>query len=328
MIEFSMTDKRVSTPNIHAVRVHFFGGLEALVYEEIPRPVPGVGQLLVRVEAAGVGPWDAWVRSGKSALSQPLPLILGSDLSGVIEEVGPGSSEFQVGDDIFGVTNAMFTGAYSEYAVAEAAMIARKPKRLSFVEAAAVPVVASTAWQMIFDHGKVDSTKRVLVHGAAGNVGAYAVQLAKWVGAEVIGTSHACNVDYVHTLGADQVIDVKATQFEEIVKDVDVVIDTIGGDTLDRSFDVLIPGGVLVSSVAMPDQDKAARKKVRGVFFLVSVTTDGLDEIADLIDSGHLTSNVGEVLPLSEARLAHEMLSGKRHKRGKIVLSVTEYHPE
>jgi NADPH:quinone reductase-like Zn-dependent oxidoreductase len=305
-----------------AVRVYQFGGLEAIVHERVSRPAPGEGQILVRVKAAGVGPWDAWVRAGQSVLSQPLPLVLGSDLSGVVEDVGPGVSAFHPGDAVFGVTNSQFTGAYAEYAVADAAMIAHKPMRLSYVEAASVPVVASTAWQMVFDHGHVEGTTLVLVHGAAGNVGAYAVQLAKRAGAEVIATAFTRDVDYVRTLRADHVIDVQTARFEARAKDVDVVIDTIGGETLDRSFAVLKPGGVLVSSVAMPDQDKATRRRVRGVFLLVTVTSEGLTKIAELLDAGHLTTHVGEVLPLAEARLAHEMLAGKPHKRGKIVLTV------
>jgi NADPH:quinone reductase-like Zn-dependent oxidoreductase len=175
---------------------------------------------------------------------------------------------------------------------------------------------------MVCDHGHVDGTKRVLVHGAAGNVGAYAVQLAKQTGAEVIATTFTRDIDYLRTLRADHIIDVQMARFEEKMKDVDVVLDTIGGETLDRSFEVLKPGGVLVSSVAMPDRDKAARHRVRGVFFLVAVTTAGLTKIADLLDSGQLTTHVGEVLHLAEARLAHEMLAGKPHKRGKIVLAV------
>jgi len=321
--------KKITTTHAHArsglmkaVRVHQFGGIEAIVHEKVPRPVPEQGQVLVRVKAAGVGPWDAWVRAGKSALPQPLPLILGSDLAGVVEDVGPGVSSFHSGDEIFGVTNLQFTGAYAEHAVANAAMIAAKPRRLSYVEAASVPVVASTAWQMVFDHGQVDGTKRVLVQGAAGNVGAYAVQLARRSGAEVIGTAFTRDVDYVRSLRADRVIDVQTARFEETVKDIDIVIDTIGGEILDRSFEVLRSGGVLVSSVAMPDQKKAAQLRVRGVFFLVAVTTACLTAIADLLDSGQLTPNVGELLPLSEARRAHAMLAGKPHKGGKIVLEV------
>ena len=229
-----------------AVRVHQFGGLETMHLEEVARPIPGEGQVLVRVVAAGVGPWDALIRTGKSGMPQPLPLILGSDLAGVVEAVGPNVAAFQVGEEVFGVTNSLFTGAYAEYALAEVGMIARKPRRLDFVEAASTPVIAITAWQMVFDRGQVDSTKRVLVQGGAGNVGAYAVQLAKSVGAEVIATVHTRDVAYVRSLGADQVIDVKTTRFEDHAKGVDVVIDTIGGETLDRSFAVLNPGGSAV----------------------------------------------------------------------------------
>jgi NADPH:quinone reductase-like Zn-dependent oxidoreductase len=305
-----------------AVCVRQFGGPDSMTYEDVPRPVPAEGQALVRVKAAGVGPWDAWVRSGKSALPQPLPLILGSDLSGTVEAVGPGVSTFKTGDDVFGVTNSRFTGAYAEYAVADAGMLAPKPERSSYIEAASVPVVASTAWQMVSDYGQLDRTKRALIHGAGGNVGAFAVQLAKLTGAEVIATAFTRDVHDVLNLRADRVIDVQKERFEDAVKDVDVVLDTIGGETLDRSFGVLKPGGLLISSVATPDPDKAARYGVRGVFFLVSVTTAGLGSLAAMIDSGQIRTAVGEVLPLAEARQAHEMLAGKPHRRGKIVLAV------
>jgi NADPH:quinone reductase-like Zn-dependent oxidoreductase len=185
--EESVSGDKVSSPAMRAVRIHRFGGVEVIVDEELSRPIPAQAQVLIRVKAAGVGPWDAWIRNGKSVLPQPLPLTLGSDLSGVVESLGPGVSGLQRGDEVYGVTNARFTGAYADYAVAKAAMIAPKPERLTHIEAASVPVVATTAWQMVFDHGQVDDTKRVLVQGGAGNVGAYAVQLAKWAG---IGHRH------------------------------------------------------------------------------------------------------------------------------------------
>lgn len=305
-----------------AVRVHQFGGLDAIVYEKIPRPEPTDGQVLVRVKAAGVGPWDALIRSGGSKLGQPLPLTLGSDFAGTIESVGRGVAAFQPGDEVFGATNPLFIGAYAEYAVADAAMIAHKPERLSSVEAASVPVVATTAWQMVFDYGKVDAGKRVLVQGAAGSVGAYAVQLAKNAGADVFATAFTQDVDYVSALGADTVIDVSKTRFEDRAVGMDVVLDTVGGETQERSFTVLKPGGILVSVVTLPDPDKAARQGVRGVFFYVSVTSACLTELAVRLEEGRLIPDVGEVLPLPDARLAHEMLAGKPHKRGKIVLSV------
>jgi len=305
---------------MQAIRVHRFGDLDVLVLDDVPRPVPGEGEVLLRVKAAGVGPWDALIRSGHSVLPQPLPLTLGSDVSGVVEEVGAGIAQFQVGDAVFGATNDRFTGGYAEYAVATASKLAKMPRRLGFIEAASVPVVACTAWQMVFEYGGVDQTKRVLVHGAAGNVGAYALQLAKRVAPEVIATVRSGGVEHAHALGADRVIDVQASRFEEVVADVDVVLDTIGGDTLERSFGVLKPGGALISAVAEPDQEKAARHGVRARFFLVDVSTHRLEELATLIEAGELTTNTGEVLPLAEARIAHEMLAGRPHTRGKIVL--------
>jgi NADPH:quinone reductase-like Zn-dependent oxidoreductase len=307
---------------MRAIRVHNFGGLDSLVVEDVPRPAPGEGEVLLRVKAAGVGPWDALVRSGRSVVPQPLPLTLGSDVSGLVEEIGAGVSQFQAGDAVFGATNARFTGGYAEYTVASATKLAKMPQRLGFIEAASVPVVACTAWQMVFEYGAVDATKRVLVHGAAGNVGAYAVQLAKRVAHEVIATTSSDDVTYVQALGADRVVDVKKSRFEEVLTEVDVVLDTIGGDTQDRSFDVLKPGGVLVSAVAAPDQQKAARQGLRALFFLVDVSSRRLEQLAALIEAGELATRVGDVLPLAEARTAHEMLAGKSHKRGKIVLRV------
>jgi NADPH:quinone reductase-like Zn-dependent oxidoreductase len=307
---------------MQAIRVHRFGGLDSLVAEDVPRPVPGEGEVLLRVKAAGVGPWDAWIRSGRSVLPQPLPLTLGSDISGIVERVGPGVSQFRAGDAVFGATNARFIGGYAEYAVAAATKLAKMPERLGFIEAASVPVVACTAWQMVFEYGGVDATKRVLVHGAAGNVGAYAVQLARRVAREVIATTNSPGVPYVQTLGADRVIDVHTSRFEEVLTGIDVVLDTIGGDTQDRSFAVLKPGGVLVSAVATPDQGKATEHGVRALFFLVEVSSARLERIAALIEDGRLTTCVGDVLPLADARLAHEMLEGLPHKRGKIVLRV------
>ena len=307
---------------MHAIRVHDFGGLDALVEEDVPQPAPGNSEVLLHVKAAGVGPWDAVIRSGRSVVPQPLPLTPGSDVAGLVDSVGPGVPQFKAGDAVFGATNGRFTGGYAEYAVASAAKLAKMPQRLGFIEAASVPVVACTAWQMVFDYGAVDATKRVLVHGAAGNVGAYAVQLARRVAHEVVATGLTRDMAYVQALGANRVIDVQKSRFEEELTDIDVVLDTIGGDTQDRSFAVLKPGGVLVSVVDAPDQQKAARHGVRALFFLVEVSSQRLEQIAALIEAGELTTSVGDVLPLSAARIAHEMLAGKPHKHGKIVLTV------
>jgi NADPH:quinone reductase-like Zn-dependent oxidoreductase len=307
---------------MNAVRIHRFGGVDVLAYERVSRPELGEGQVLVRVKAAGVGPWDALIRSGGSKLGQKLPLTLGADLAGTIESSGPGVCNFQPGDEVFGATNPLFIGAYAEYAIADAVMIAPKPKGLNSVEAASVPVIAVTAQQMVADYGEVDRTKRVLVQGGAGNVGAYAIQIAKNTGAEVIATAFAKDIDYVQALGADKVIDVTTTRFEDAVSDVDVVLDTVGGQIQERSFSVLKSGGTLVSSVSPPDQERAAKHGAQGVFFYVNVTSSALNALSALFQSSRLIANVGDVLPLAEARLAHEMLAGKPHQRGKIVLSV------
>src|SRR6201985_3410739 len=190
-----------------AWRVHEFGPPDVMKFERVPRPEPGPGEILVKVEAAGVGPWDGWIRAGKSALPQPLPLTLGSDLSGEIVATGPGVSELRVGDQVYGVTNPQFVGAYAEYALASAARVSSKPTSLTFVEAASVPVVAVTAWQALFDHAQLTAGQTVVIHGAAGNVGSYALQLARRAGVQTIATVATAEMSFVRELGANTVID-------------------------------------------------------------------------------------------------------------------------
>jgi NADPH:quinone reductase-like Zn-dependent oxidoreductase len=306
-----------------AWRVHEFGPPNVMKFERVPRPDPGGGEVLVQVEAAGVGPWDGWIRAGNSALPQPLPLTLGSDLSGEIVAVGPGIADLGVGDQVYGVTNPRFIGAYAEYALASAAMVSQKPTSLTHIEAASVPVIAVTAWQALFDQAKLKAGETVLIHGAAGNVGAYAVQLAHRAGLRTIGTAATDDMDRVRSLGADTVIDFQTQRFEEQVRDADAVIDLVGGETQTRSFEVLRRGGKLVSAVSRPDPDLAHSRGVEAAFFLVNVTSQYLAEIASLIDSGKLRTRLGAVLSLADAREAHLMLEGVRsHPKGKIVLSV------
>ncbi|MFJ3521175.1 NADP-dependent oxidoreductase [Pseudomonas sp. NPDC090203] len=306
-----------------AARVHQFGGPECICVETVPTPSPGPGQVLVQVEAAGVGPWDGWIRSGNSALPQPLPLTLGSDLAGVVVAVGPEVATLKVGDAVFGVTNSNFTGAYAHYALAQASMIAIKPDALTAVQAASVPVIAVTAWQALFDKGHLKPGQTVLIHGGAGGVGAYAIQFAKNAGAQVITTASAKDQDYVRGLGADRVIDYKNEPFETTVKDIDLVVDLVGGDAQDKSFSVLKPGGFLVSAVSNPDQDAAVRHGVTAFFFLVDVTTDALTEIATLVNAGKLTTRVGPVFDLDQATQIHEILDGKRPRPdGKMIIKM------
>ena len=305
-----------------AARVLHFGPPSVIENDDLPRPVPAAGQLLVRVRAAGVGPWDALVREGKSELHQPLPLILGSELSGTVEAIGAEVSGFKTGDEVYGATNDQFTGAYAEYALPLAKMMAQQPKTLNFIQAASAPVVSITAWQMLFDYAQVTAGQTVLIHGAAGNVGAYAVQLANQAGLRVVATAASADREYVRRLGAEKVVDYQAERFEESVTGVDVVLDTVGGETQQRSFRVLKPGGILVSVVSPVPEATQKRYGIRAAFFYVDVTTARLNKITELFDRGKLVTDVGTVLPLEEAHVAHEMLGGAPHKRGKIVLSI------
>jgi NADPH:quinone reductase-like Zn-dependent oxidoreductase len=310
-------------PVMKAWRVHKFGPAEAMAFESVPRPSPGADEVLVKVHAAGVGPWDAWIRAGKSALPQLLPLTLGSDFSGEVAALGPGVRDLAVGDDIFGVTNPQFLGAYAEYAVASAAMISRKPRSLSHIEAASVPVIAVTAWQALFDHARLQAGQTVVIHGGAGNVGAFAVQFARRANIRSIVTASTEDVDDVRGLGADQVVDYRQQRFEERISQADAVLDFVGGETQARSFQVLRPGGKLISTVSPPDQSLAKQYRLTAVFFLVEVTTERLRNITSLIDAGELKTRIGAVLDLAEARRAHLMLDNRETRpQGKIVLNV------
>jgi NADPH:quinone reductase-like Zn-dependent oxidoreductase len=319
----TVTREAKSTQSMKAVRIHRFGPPSVMVYEDVARPAPNNGEVLIRVMAAGVGPWDGWIRGGKSVIGQPLPLTLGSDLSGVVESVGPGVQHVRPGDEVFGVTNKRFVGSYAEYAIAEAGMIAPKPRSLGYIQAASIPVVAVTAWQMLIDYARVTPGQRVLIHGAGGNVGRYAVQLARWAGLHVQATARGKDISAVRALGADVVIDAQAQPFEQVVQTVDVVIDTVGGDIADRSYGVINPNGILVSAVTRADETKAKSYGIRAVFFLVDVTTWRLETLGKLFDTGALKTDIGEVLPLGDACSAHDMLEGAPHKRGKIVLNVS-----
>lgn len=306
-----------------AWRVHEFGPPSVMKFERIARPHPGRGEVLVKVEAAGVGPWDGWIRAGKSALPQPLPLTPGADFAGEVVAPGPGVSDLHVGDRVYGVTNPQFVGAYAEYAIASAAMAARKPASLTDVEAASVPVVSVTAWQALFDQAKLKARQTVVIHGAAGNVGAYAVQLAHGAGVRIIATAAAHDIPFLRKLGADTVIDYRIQRFEEEVRDADAVIDLVGGETQTLSFQVLRRGGRLISAVSRPDQRLAQSHDVEAAFFLVDVTSQRLAQIAALVDGGKLRTHVGAVLPLAEACEAHMMLEDLRPRpKGKIVLAV------
>jgi len=317
------TWKRSDGATMMAWRVHAFGPPEVMQLETIPCPDPGPGEVLVKVAAAGVGPWDGWIRAGNSALPQPLPLTLGSDVSGDIVAVGPGVSNVAIGDAIYGVTNSRFTGGYAEYSLASGAMIARKPRSLTYEEAASAPVVAVTAWQALFDHARLSAGQTVVIHGAAGNVGAYATQLARRAELRIIAVVSAADAPFARSLGAQTTIDYRTQHFEQEVHDADAVIDLVGGDTQRRSFQVLRRGGRLISAVSKPDPQLAQHHGVEAAFFLVDVTAERLDSLTTLFDTGELRTHVGAVLPFADAREAHLMLEKRRPQpAGKLVLQV------
>ncbi len=308
-----------------AVRLHEYGGPEVLVYEDAPRPEPGPGEVLIRIHAAGINPLDYKVRAGlvKNWLEHQLPLIPGWDVSGVIETAANGASGFEVGGEVYALLDFKRDGTYAEYVCAPARIVARKPASLDHMNAAAVPLAGLAAWQSLFDLADLSAGQTVLVHGAAGGVGHYAVQFAKWKGARVIGTAAAPDHDFVRGLGADEVIDYQAVRFEDAVRDADVVFDPVGGDTQERSWQVLRKGGILVSTQNISSTETAARLDVRGEGLMVKPDSTELTAIAELIDEGRVKPAVTKVFPLEEAAKAHALLeSGEVH--GKIVLKVRD----
>jgi NADPH:quinone reductase-like Zn-dependent oxidoreductase len=307
-----------------AIRIHRYGGPEVLQYEDAPRPKPKPGEVLIRVHAAGVNPIDWKVREGyaKDFLKHTLPLIPGWDLSGVVEEVGPRGSRFNKGDQVYSVSDPSRDGAYAKYIVVRESEIALKPKSLHHVHAAAVPLAGLTAWQALFDSGQLKPGQRVLIHGGSGGVGHVAVQLAKWKGAYVLATASTKNQELLRELGVDEPIDYTKQKFEDVARDVDLVLDLIGAETQERSWSVLKKGGVLLSLVEPPSVERAKALGVRAVFVAGHPSGAQLAEIAKLIDSGELKLTIDRILPLSEVRRAHQ-LSQTGHARGKIVLRIS-----
>src|ERR1051326_7484751 len=304
-----------------AARLHARGGPEVFTYEDAPQPRPGEGEVLVRVHAAGVIHTElSWLPTwtNRAGEPRPLPVIPGHEFSGEIAALGAGVSDVGVGDLVYGLNDWYRDGASAEYCVARVADFAHKPSRVDHVHAAATPISALTAWQVLVERAGLVAAQRVLIHGAAGGVGTFAVQLARWRGARVTGTASAANLDFVRRLGADEVIDYRAERFDDVVRDVDVVFDTVGGETLERSWGVLKPDGKLVTVAA--SGERTSDERVRAAYFIVEPSRTQLAEIARLIDGGALRPIVGAVFPLVEARQAYE------HKpaHGKVVLSVVD----
>jgi NADPH:quinone reductase-like Zn-dependent oxidoreductase len=308
-----------------AIRIHTYGGPEVLQYEDAPRPQIKKGDVLVRVHAAGVNPLDWKVRSGllNGSIPHKLPLIPGWDVSGVVDEVGADASQFKKGNEVFAMADPTRDGAYADYIAVPATDLALKPKSLHHVRAAATPVSALAAWRSLFDLGQLQPGQRILIHGGSGGVGHFAIQLAKRKGAHVLATASTKNQELLRKVRADETIDYTTQKFEHVASNIDVVLDTVGGETQERSWRVLKKGGVLISLVQPPSKEKAEQFSVRG--FMCRVQPDGaqLTKIAKLIDSTKLKPTIDRILPLSEAQRAHE-LSENGHVRGKIVLRVKD----
>jgi len=308
-----------------AARLRARGGPEQIVYEEAPKPTLQTGDALVRVHACAITPteltWSATYTTKGGA--NRIPSIPGHEVSGVVETVAADVTDVKEGDAVYALTDFWRDGAAAEYVAVQAADLAPKPAKLSHVEAAAIPLSGLTAWQALFDHANLKAGQRVLIHGAAGGVGTYAVQLAHWRGAHVIATARASAAGLLRDLGADEVIDYTSARFEDLVHDVDVVLDNVGGDALERSWSVLRRGGTLVTVAGDAPADKGAKYGVRGIFFIVKPSRAELIELARLAKAGNLQSIIGATFPLQQARDAFERGLGA-HNRGKLVLQVVE----
>jgi NADPH:quinone reductase-like Zn-dependent oxidoreductase len=304
---------------MNAVYFNTRGGPEALVYGAATMPVAGEGEIVVRVRGAAVTPTEllwlpTWTtRAGKP---RPFPIIPGHEFSGEVHALGPGVKDVAVDDAVFGMNDWFGDGAQAEFCVARSGDVAPKPTSIDHVTAAVVPISALTAWQGLVERAKLTRGERVLVHGAAGNVGLFAVQIAHGFGAHVIATASGHDLEFVRGLGADEVIDYRARSFEDAVTAIDVVFDTVGGDTLARSWSVLRPGGTMVTIAA--DAEHTREQQVKDAFFIVEPNREQLTQIARMIDAGKLQVFVGATFPLQEASQAY----ARKPVRGKNVLVV------
>jgi NADPH:quinone reductase-like Zn-dependent oxidoreductase len=308
---------------MRAVVAHEYGAPDVLKLEQVPRPEPNQDEALVRVIASSVNPADPLTLSGKYAkeFGTHLPLIPGYDIAGVVEKTGANVSRLKAGDAVYGYPT--FGGGWADYVTVKESEVAAKPKSVSFVEAAAVPMGALTAWQALVDIAKLQSGQTILIHGGAGGVGSFAVQIAKARGARVIATASTTNQDLLKQLGADIAIDYTKRKFEDVAKDVDAVLDPVGKETLTRSYGVIKKGGIVMSLVARPDPAELRKHGIRGAAISVHPDANDLAQIAQLIDAGKIKATVTQILPLSDAIKAQQQ-AATHHTRGKIVLRIAD----
>lgn len=306
-----------------AIRLHRRGGPEELVLEDAPLPEIGAGDVLVRVFATGITPTElTWDETYQHADGTPrIPTIPGHEVSGVVESVAPDVDELRPGDEVYGLADFPRDGAAAEFVAMRAVNLARKPQSIGHTEAASLPLSALTAWQALFEHGQLVAGQSALIHAGAGGVGSLGVQLAHVRGIRVFATASGRDVAFVRSLGADVVIDYHTERFEEKVRNVDMVFDTVGGDTRERSWRVLKEGGVLVSIFSPIPTGVAEQHGARAIYFIVEGDRAQLDQIAALVDQGKLKPIIAKVFPLAGAREAFEF-GAATHSPGKIVLEV------
>jgi NADPH:quinone reductase-like Zn-dependent oxidoreductase len=302
-----------------AIIINAYGNEDVVNYVDVERPEPKTDEVLVKVCFAGVNPIDWKIRNGAGErLGLKLPIFLGGEIAGIIEKIGRDVKDFKEGDAVYGIVPS---GGYAEYAIAKIGEIATKPQSLDFENAAATPLGALTAWQAMFDLANLSSGQRILITAASGGVGSLAVQIAKAKGAFVIGMASGRNEAFVRDLGADEFVDYTKQNFEEVVKDVDVVFDTVGGDTFEKAFQTLKPGGFLVTAVQFPSVEKAQEFGVNAARVYCKPNVEQLAAIGKLVDEGKLKAHVSTILPLAEVKKAHQ-LSESGRTSGKIVLQI------
>ena len=308
-----------------AARINEYGGKDVLrLVADAPKPQPAAGQVLVEVHAAGVNPFDWKVREGymKDAIPLKFPATLGGDVSGTVAEVGEGVTGFEVGQPVYGQANAVSgEGSYAEFTSVKAESLTAKPEGLDYETAAAAPLAGVSAYQALVDHAELKPGQKILIHGGAGGIGSFAIQLAKHIGAYVAATAATEDINYVKGLGADEVIDYKTQDFSSIVKDYDVVFDTVGGDTFSKSHGVLAKGGIIVSMAAQPDENLAKQYGVKSIYQSTQVTRARLQKLTELLEQKVLTVHIDKVFPLEEAGDAQAYLQAGKH-HGKVVLKI------
>lgn len=306
-----------------AVIINQYGHVDELKYMDVAEPEIEGNDVLIEIKATAVNPVDWEIREGyfNQNLTYEFPLILGWDAAGVIKKVGDHVTKFSVGDVVFTSPDLKRNGTYAEYVAVNENLVAKKPERLSYEEAASIPLVGLTAWQSLVDTAKIKKGDRVLIHAGAGGVGTFAIQLAKALGCWVATTTSSKNIDFLRQLGADQVINYEEEQFVDVLSPVDVVFDTLGGEIQKQSYEVLRKGGCLVSIAGVPDEQMAKENGVKVCFVFMNQDGERLEKIGELLAAGDIRPTIGKVMNLSEIQEAHR-LSETGHMRGKIVLKV------